>query len=457
MFGFIKYIKEIVIAAAILQLFLLNPKTINAIGKQLEWGLDRVVKHSFSFTTQQLHHKVGQTTQIIGKLTNQNVSVTTLFSTAWQVSDAVDNGQFVLNYQEKGKNQVRTASVKAWKEKVFEVVTDAKIAFIKTVETAFAEPFASLINGMVFGGTSSLPTDLQHQLKIIGMQHVVSASGYNVALMIGIAETVLSRFSRFKRTGLSLGLVGMYAVMADLTPSILRASLMASFSLVGRQWGLRQYQAGWGLTLTVFFLLLWDRTYLTSISFQLSIAATLGIMVFTPVFTAEGSYLSNFELGIENKPLPAEPGFLKMIVAPFREAALVSSSAQILALPLVWHHFGEVNAFSLITNTFLLWLTPVITLGGLLFLAIAVPLRFVPIMPEVVTQVVAVIVWLPTQLFIWGVAWFGQFEAALWRVPPLPWWQVVCWWVIALSWGWWRGRQRHFISRVKKPVFCFYV
>jgi len=90
---------------------------------------------------------------------------------------------------------------------------------------------ASLLLGIVFGIKDSMPKEFMDSLRTTGVLHVIAASGMNVTLIGGFLSGFLLLF--FKRQiALAMSILGIiiYAVMAGLEPSIVRAGIMGALA-----------------------------------------------------------------------------------------------------------------------------------------------------------------------------------------------------------------------------------
>ena len=313
-------------------------------------------------------------------------------------------------------------SVKHWWRRALVFVYAQKSALLKRGLFYLPPTHASLVAGMVFGGTASLPQELQQNFQITGLTHVVSASGYNVSVVAGMAIFLFSKFlSRRLSTLVIILIVWSYAVAAELVAPVIRASMMISLNLIASKVFFKQYNLLFSLVFTAFIMLLWEPFYAQSLSFWLSTLATLGIILILPLLESEGGWFSRLSTGHLS-------GQKKSVTTNvFQESFLVTLAAQSLTLPLVSAVFGEMSILSFLTNTILLWLTPLITLSGLGLMLVGGLLSPWPGLWQLLVPILSLAVWLPTEIFISSAEWFGQFEWGLVNFS-LPWWAVGAWW-----------------------------
>ena len=313
-------------------------------------------------------------------------------------------------------------SVKYWWSRAQVFMSEQKAVFLETGLSYLPSTHASLIAGMVFGGTASLPQELQQNFQVTGLTHVVSASGYNVSVVAGLAIFIFSKLGSKKiSTPIIILVVWSYAMAAELVPPVVRSSMMISLNLIASRVFFKQYHLFFSLVLTVLIMLLWEPFYAQSLSFWLSTLATLGIILILPLLESQEGLFSRLSTGHLSDQPSSGVGNI------FKESFLVTLAAQSLTLPLVAIVFGQVSLLSFLTNTILLWLTPLITLAGLGLMSAGVIFSLWPGLWPQLGPIFSLWVWLPTELFISGVEWFGQFEWGLVELA-LPWWAVAAWW-----------------------------
>lgn len=208
----------------------------------------------------------------------------------------------------------------------------------KSIRLSVREPEASLGIGMLLGGGSSLPRELQDELRRAGIIHIVVLSGYNVALVAEFVALAFRSFgvrARFVVT--LLGISGL-VLMSGAEAAAVRAGLMASALALSRVAG-RSYDAFRILVLAAGLMLVWNpKILLFDPGFQLSVAATAGIILFTAPLER---YLALF---IRSQKV--------------REAFALTIAAQVSVFPLLLWMSGEVNVVSLPANLLVLPFVP---------------------------------------------------------------------------------------------------
>lgn len=226
--------------------------------------------------------------------------------------------------------------------------------FHERVKDVFAKALpsrsASLLLGIVFGIREGIDHDFSAQLASTGVLHVVAASGMNVTLVGGFLSSLFSLMLR-RQFALVFTIMGIffYALLSGLDASIVRASLMGMMTFGAQIIG-RQYMASYALFLTAFFMLMLNPDLSTDIGFQLSFAATTGLIWIQPV-------LSIFLRG----------GLRKVArIVFFREDLKTTIAAQLAVTPLLLLYFGTYSLWSVVVNALVLWtIPPLMVIGGL--------------------------------------------------------------------------------------------
>jgi len=189
----------------------------------------------------------------------------------------------------------------------------------------------------------------------------------------------------------------LFVLLVGVSPTIIRASIMAVFALIARVTG-RQYAAGRGLSLAVVgMVLVSPNILLYDPSFQLSVAATAGLIMF-------GEYISSRLTWI--------PGRLGL-----REVATATISAQLAVLPLILYHMGTLSLVSLPANLLVLPVIPVL-------MTVAAVTAVMGLVSSSVGFAPAFIVYLLAGYVIGVVQWLANLPGAAVSVPPFPVWFV---------------------------------
>ncbi|MDX1520507.1 MAG: ComEC family competence protein, partial [Anaerolineae bacterium] len=110
---------------------------------------------------------------------------------------------------------------------------DFKKQAAATLNQLLAEPFASLLNGILLGIRSGIPDDLYEQFNSTGTSHVIVISGSNISLIAGIFLLLGRRlFGRKMALPLAIGGVVIYTFLVGADASVSRAAVMGVLFVV---------------------------------------------------------------------------------------------------------------------------------------------------------------------------------------------------------------------------------
>ncbi len=211
-------------------------------------------------------------------------------------------------------------------------------------------PESALMAGILLGRESSLPAPLLAAFDDSGTRHIIAISGFNITLLAGALSTVLVRVvNRRTAAPIVILLLAAYTLLVGADPAVVRAALMGGLTLLALLAG-RPGHALTGLGASALAMTLVSPWQLWEPSFQLSFAATLGLILLLP--------------GIEGWVAARAPGL--RIPDWLREAVLVSLAAQIATLPITLGTFGRLSLVAPLANLLILPVQPaVMELGAL--------------------------------------------------------------------------------------------
>ncbi|MEZ4860006.1 MAG: DNA internalization-related competence protein ComEC/Rec2 [Caldilineaceae bacterium] len=231
------------------------------------------------------------------------------------------------------------------------------------------EPYAALANGMLLGIEAGIPDSLYEQFNLTGSSHVIVISGSNVALIAGVIMALGQRLLGQRRAiWLTLTGIGCYALLVGGDAAVLRAALMGGLyalatALERRSTALVSLAfACWVMTLAN-PLTLWD------VGFQLSSAATAGLIVFAPGVTTTFHKLwtgitQTLPQGGDWTNHPHVAYSRALAAGLLQDGFLLTIAANISTLPLILYYFGRLSVVSLLTNLAIAPVQPYIMLWG---------------------------------------------------------------------------------------------
>jgi ComEC/Rec2-related protein len=213
------------------------------------------------------------------------------------------------------------------------LVYEARDWFSERIENAMPKREASLGKSYLLGMKTGLDKDISENLKLVGLTHVVVASGAHLSILVEVARKIFGRVSRFSGLLFSILFILFFMTMVGFSPSILRAGVMAILTLAS--WYVGRKIAPWRLILiTMAFTLMLNPMFLTELGFLLSFASYIGIMMLGPT-------ISKFFYG-EKKP-----GFVASVI-------ITTVAATLMTLPITLYYFGQVSIISILANLLIL-------------------------------------------------------------------------------------------------------
>lgn len=283
----------------------------------------------------------------------------------------------------------------------------------------------AFISAIIVGERDALDSNLRQSFAAAGAAHVLAVSGLHTGIIYLVIASLLTCFGfvrplyeqRVRRVLLSLTIIivmWVYAFVTGLSPSVMRAVLMLTIIQVG--WMLRRHAISVNTLAAAACICLWvDPLSLFSVSFQLSFAAVLGILLF-------GRYMNSI-WRVRNK--------LQRFV---RDLFTISIAATIGTLPVTLFYFGQVSRYFLLANLVILPAAYILVIVGAITLLLAH------------TVVGAWLAMVLQQLSGWlcdFVQWIEHLPHATLQLSVTP-WMVVCL-VVAIACCYLRIRQQRLV------------
>lgn len=219
-----------------------------------------------------------------------------------------------------------------------------KTQIIKSTESNFSEPYASIILGMSWGikRIKGLPWD--DVVRNCGVSYLFSASGHQIFAMSAFISGLSHRI--FKRLWFLIGIIFLlyiYGYISDIGIGYNRAFMMLLFLNLGQVFG-RPLIKEIVILFVISLLLIGNPSIYQLQGFQLSILATVGIIVFSPI--------------IKRKLIK-----LPKLVSIFLVNPIV---VQMMILPMIVSAYGGFSPFAIVVSSILSIFVPVIVVGGVI-------------------------------------------------------------------------------------------
>ena len=205
-----------------------------------------------------------------------------------------------------------------------------------SVSSLLPEPEASLAIGSLLGGRSRLPRDLVEGMDNTGTSHLIAVSGQNVSLLAGLLIAGLA-WVIGRRPAAWAALVGIvfYCALVGGQASVIRAGMMGAIYVIAVAVG-RQNTSTVALALAGAVMTAWDPQLAHDISFQLSFAATSGLMVMAP--------------GLSRLLTACAPAARSAAVRPLTDALAMTVAAVVFTAPVTAVVFHRVSLTAPIAN-----------------------------------------------------------------------------------------------------------
>jgi len=255
-----------------------------------------------------------------------------------------------------------------------------------------------LLAALVLGSAVvPLPDALTADFRAAGLSHALAASGFHLTVLLGAVLALARPFGRSVRLSMAGGAIVLFLLLAGAQASVVRAVVSGSLALLILESGRRGRPIGL-LGLTVVLMLLLQPLWWADLGFQLSVAATAGLLV-------SAAPLEGWLAGVES-------GRWRRISAA---AVAVPLAASLWTLPLQLLHFGVVPLYAVPANLVAEpFLTP-LTLGAMAMALVALLLP----------PLLAPLAWLlngPSRLLLLVAHGFAALPMAQWQTGrPQPW------------------------------------
>ncbi len=262
-------------------------------------------------------------------------------------------GTFLLLY-ETGEIQVSPGR-QTWKDRI--AVLRRDIGAI--LESAIPEDALPFAKALLLGDTRELSYEVDTDLKVSGIRHVAAVSGLHVSILFALLTTVTVK-KRFFTCLLGYPCLFLFAALAGFTPSVTRACLMLSLTLLGLLLD-KDYDGPTALSFAVLVMLALNPLTITDVGFQLSVGSVAGIFAFS-------GPISNWIKGLFGEQRAWRGRLLRW----FSGSVATTLSAMVITTPLCAAYFGMVSLVSVVTNLLTLWVISFLFYGllGVCFLGL---------------------------------------------------------------------------------------
>jgi competence protein ComEC len=224
-----------------------------------------------------------------------------------------------------------------------------KDALRRASQRIMPSPESALLNGILIGDDNEIPPHVQEAFRRTGTSHIVAISGFNVSIVIALVVPMLSRLLNKRRAALvAIPAIVLYVLLVGASASVVRAGVMAILALIGQLLWRRGFTLN-TLCAAAFIMLLIDPQTLFDAGFQLSFAATLGLVLYSDKL--ESALHRSLANTLRSERMQKLVGALSGLI-------LVTLAAQITTLPLLLNYFNQLSLVTLPANVLVLPLQP---------------------------------------------------------------------------------------------------
>jgi competence protein ComEC len=221
-------------------------------------------------------------------------------------------------------------------------IAEAGRAAVRRAAVHLPEGERGLLLGVTIGDTSELDPQVDLDFRTTGLTHLLAVSGENVAMVLIVVAFLLRLARAGRRTTIGVMAVSVlsFCAITRFEPSVLRAGAMTAIALTGMAIGARR-AATTVLAAATVALIAYDPFLIYEIGFQLSILATLGILVVSPRIA---EHLPKGKLA---------------------QAAAITLGAQLTVAPLILMNFHQISLISIAANLVVMPGVAPATVGGM--------------------------------------------------------------------------------------------
>ena len=240
----------------------------------------------------------------------------------------------------------------------------------------------AVINALLLGQRQEISKDLIEDYSKAGAIHILAVSGLHVGIILLILSSLLKPLERIKngrvlKTILIVLLLWMFAFVAGLSASVVRAVAMFTFLAIGLSFK-RKNVILFSLITSMFFLLLFKPMFLFDVGFQLSYLAVFGIIWIQPKLYK--IYKPRFKL--DDK---------------IWQLFTVSVAAQLGVLPLSLYYFHQFPGLFLLSNLLIIPFLGAILIGGIIIIILALT----DFLPQFLAEIYGYIISLMNNFVSW--------------------------------------------------------
>ena len=209
---------------------------------------------------------------------------------------------------------------------------------------------------ILLGYDDNLADEVRKNYVAAGSMHILCVSGMHVGIIYLLASFLLSFLNRKKwqktlKQVLLLALIWFYALIAGLSPSILRSALMISLVIIGEIIHRKGFIIN-SIAASAFILLCVNPNNLFEIGFLLSYSAVIGIVVL-------------------QRPIYSWFVFKNKLLDRAWEITAVALAAQVATIPFTLFYFNQFTTYFWLSNLFMTPISFLVVISGMVLLLVS--------------------------------------------------------------------------------------
>lgn len=320
--------------------------------------------------------------------------------------DQFDYGKYLINKSILAQMYVSAYNVKVSSiiDKDFWYYSDQlRTKIINNLrKSGFGNDELNVVAALILGQQQDISPEILHDYQFAGAIHILSVSGLHIGFILLFITFLLqplpkNQLGSYIKLILILFSLWGFAVLAGLSPSVIRSVTMFSFVAVGMCLK-RRTNIFHTLLISIFFILLFQPAFLFDVGFQLSYVALFFILWLQPLLS--GIWIPKYK-----------------IQSYFWDIITVSFAAQIGAMPLSIYYFHQFPGLFFVTN--------LIILPGLgIIMALGVFIMILAAFDCVFVFLSKILEW---SIFILNktINWVASFERFIIQDIPFNWYMLI--------------------------------
>ena len=242
--------------------------------------------------------------------------------------------------------------------KKFSVIYEAqklRVLLLEKISEFMPDSTDMLVRAILLGDKEILSDDVKDMFSGSGVSHALALSGMHLSILTAFMLWFISKTPMHirLRSAFCMIVVILYILLAGFSPSLIRAGIMSLF-LFGATLLKRRYDFLTAIVFAATLIVSENPFAIYSVSFQLSFAATAGI-----VFIGSPLYRT-----IRYKLQPGR--FLSAIMM----TVILSLTATVATLPIMARSFGSISLYTVLGNILVVPLIEILFGGGIIMLLI---------------------------------------------------------------------------------------